>query len=162
MTAPVLLKDRDTAFKWAGEIEDFTTEWSAFISMPRVSASGGTGAWFLAGETASAWDWYTYGWNPGTGSVFSYLTGIHSGISYQWTAYNSASGASATAFGTASACVSLKTTIRLDNSQRATSLQAMYTASSFYVFSARLVTNSAAASSGQRFVQVFYLRVAEN
>ena len=161
MSAPYLLKDRDTAFKWAGEIVDFSTEWSGYMSLARVSASGGTGAWFLAGETASAWDWYTYGWNPGTGSVFSYLTGIHSGIEHVWTAFNSASGAGSTANGSASALVGLRTTIRLGDQQRATSLTELYTASSYYVFSARLVTNSAggAAGSGQRFVQVFYLRV---
>lgn len=151
MTAPVLLKNRDTAFKWAGEIEDFETEWSGYLSMPRVSASGGTGAWFLAGETASAWDWYTEGYTPA--GVYSYLTGIVSGIAYKWTAYNSASGASATAFGTASACVSIKTSVRINNNVGA---------SAHYPFSARLVTNSGAAYSGQRFVQVFYLRVEES
>lgn len=155
MTAPVLLKDRDTAFKWAGEIEDYATEWSGYMALARVSASGGTGAWFLAGETASAWDWYTYGWNPGTGSVFSFLTGIHSGIEHVWTAYNSASGPGGTGNGSASSLVSLKTMIRLDNTVGA---------SSYYIMSARLVTNSAggAAGSGQRFVQVFYLRVETN
>jgi hypothetical protein len=165
MTAPEFLKDRDTAFKWAGEIEDYETEWSGYISLARVSASGGTGAWFLAGETASAWDWYTYGWNPGTGSIFSYMTGIHSGLSHTWTAYNSASGASATAFGSASALISLKTMIRINSDQRATSLTQLYTASSYYVISARLITNSAGGAptaSGQRFVQVFYLRVEES
>lgn len=153
MTAPVLLRDRDTAFKWQGEIEDYEAEWSAYLSMARVSASGGTGAWFLAGETASAWDWYTEGYTPA--GVYSYLTAIHSGIEHKWSSFNSASGPGGTANGVASALVSLKTRARISNNVGA---------SSYYPFSARLVTNSAggAGNSGQRFVQVFYLRVEES
>lgn len=108
-----------TVQKTRGEIIDYYTEWTGRISAAKVSASGGTGAWFLAGETGS------------------------------------------TANGSASALVGLRTTIRLGNNQSASNQGGVYTASSYYVLSARLVTNSAggAAGSGQRFVQVFYLRV---
>jgi len=140
MAGTVLIKDRATAFKWQGEIEDYAAEWSAHISMPRVSASGGTGGWFLAGERVSAWDWHMH----------AALTGIHSGIIETWTAYKSASGGGLTAFGTASALVSLKTMIRVSNDAPP---------SANYPFSARLITDSATAYSGQRFVQTFYLRV---
>ncbi len=134
-----------TVQKTRGEIIDYYTEWTGRISAAKVSASGGTGAWFLAGETGSAFNWYTY--NAGVGQ---FLTGIHSAMIHEWSASSVLSG-TAYVTATGSALISLKTTIRIWNNQdTATGLP----------FSAWLRTTSAGAS-GQVLVKRFFMNVID-
>lgn len=79
--------------KYAGEVLDFRIQWTGRIAPARVTATSGTGAWSLAGETGSAFTVY-----PASG-----ITGSAYSLTQYWTAYNSASGAGLTATGSASA-----------------------------------------------------------
>ncbi len=135
-----------TVQKTRGEIRDYYTEWIDRVQGARTSASGVTGAWFLAGETGSAYNWYTY-----SAGIDQYLTGIHSGMTHEWSAYTSASGAGLTATGTASALVGLRTYIRINNNQdTGTGLK----------FSAWLRTTSA-GTSGRILVRRFHMNIVD-
>jgi hypothetical protein len=79
--------------KYVGDVQDYVIQWTGRIAPARVTATSGTGAWALAGETGSAFTVY-----PASG-----LTGSAISLAQYWTAYNSASGAGLTATGSASA-----------------------------------------------------------
>lgn len=93
--------------KYAGEVQDYSIQWSARMAPARVSATGAngsaTGAWSVAGETASAFVFY-----PASGISASALS-----TTALWSAWNSASGEGLTGTGSASALYSLVTTFRI-------------------------------------------------
>lgn len=135
-----------TVQKTRGEIIDYYTDWIDRVNPAKVSASGITGAWWLAGETGSAFNWYTY--NAGKSQ---FLTGIASGMEHIWSSYTTASGAGLTASGTASALIGLRTTIRIWNNQdTATGL----------AFSAWLRTTTG-SPSGRVLVRRFHMNVVD-
>jgi hypothetical protein len=132
-----------TVQKTRGEIRDYYTDWIDRMRPAFVSASAGTGAWFLAGETGSAYNWYTY-----SAGINQFLTGIHSGMEHIWSSSGFMSG-TATAYG--SALIGLRTHIRLWNNQdTATGLK----------FSAWMRTTSAGAS-GRVLVRRFHMNVID-
>lgn len=89
--------------KYVGEILDFRIQWTGRIAPARTTAASGTGAWSIAGETASAFAFY-----PASGLTASALS-----TTAYWSAWNSASGAGATGTGSASALYGLYTTFRV-------------------------------------------------
>lgn len=132
-----------TVQKTRGEIIDYYTDWIDRIDPARVSASAGTGAWFLVGETGSGFNWWTY-----SAGINQFLTGIHSGMEHIWSASSLISG---TATATASALVGLRTSIRIWNNQdTATGLK----------FSGMLQTTSA-GSSNRVLVRRFHMNVVD-
>lgn len=89
--------------KYQGEVLDFRIQWTGRIAPARVTAASGTGAWSVAGETASAFALYTAAGVSGSALSTTAL----------WSAFNSASGAGLTATGSASALYALYTTFRI-------------------------------------------------
>lgn len=80
--------------KYVGEVQDYTIQWTGRMAPAAQAASGaGTGAWYLNGETGSAFTIY----------AASGLTASAVSLTQAWTTYNSASGAGLTATGSASA-----------------------------------------------------------
>jgi hypothetical protein len=89
--------------KYAGEVQDYRIQWTGRIAPARTTAASGTGAWSVAGETASAFTFY----------AASGLSASAVSTTAYWSAWNTASGDGLTATGSASALYALYTTMRI-------------------------------------------------
>lgn len=124
--------------KYQGEVQDYYIEWSGRIAPAVVTATSGTGAWSLNGETGSAWQVF----------VASGLSASALSLTQVWTAYNSASGAGLTGTGSASALVSLRSTLRVSGGWPASA------SGGLYGMSAELRTSSGRFLYERAFIQV--------
>jgi hypothetical protein len=96
--------------KYAGEVQDYLLQWTGRIAPARTTAAMGTGAWTVAGETASAFNFY----------AASGLTASAVSTTAYWSAWNTASGDGLTATGSASAMYALYTRIRISGGSAST------------------------------------------
>jgi hypothetical protein len=96
--------------KYPGDVQDYVIQWTGRIAPARSTATSATGAWALAGETASAFALY----------AASGLSASALSTTALWSAWNSASGAGLTGTGSASALYGLYTTFRISGGSAST------------------------------------------